>query len=155
MSNIIINKDRWQPKPKYQKVKPNLSKKFHSEKDILINEGYSEEECNKILEKRASESQKNQLLKKEIEVQKYINNKLHILNIEQQNKLLKILIKDYKNSKISKIKQHIDKLTISIKKDEAHIKSKLFNEKNKKDYKKKEFNTVKDLRKGTYKIKKK
>lgn len=67
MSNIIIHKDRWQPKPKYQKVKPNASKKFHSKKDALIDKGYTEEETKKILQKKSIESEKKQLLKKEIE----------------------------------------------------------------------------------------
>lgn len=156
MSNIIINKDRWQPKPKYNKVKENDSKKYHSLKDRLLLNGYTEEEAVKILQKESIQSAKKQFSKKQFEIRKYIKLKLNTLNIEQQNRLLTVMKEDFKNKKISKIKEVIDKLNNSIQKDKGDFDSKF--PKNldiKKNYKKKEFNTVKDLRKGSYKIKKK
>ena len=152
MSNVIINKDRWQPKPKYQKVKSYHSKKFHSEKEGLIKEGYTEEEISKIFHKESLKNEKKQLLKRELEVSIYIKFKLDMLNIEQHNRLLKTIIKDFKTSKIMIIKKHIDKLAISVSESKEGFKSELLNKKSKKDYKKKEFQSVKDLRNGYLKI---
>ena len=116
MSNVIINKDRWQPKSKLKKAKSSVSKQFHAQKKSLIKKGYSEEEISKIFKKKASDSAKKKKLEKEIEISHHIKLKLDRLTEGQQTKLLKAIMKEFKNDEIAKIKKHLNKLVGLIEK---------------------------------------
>lgn len=117
MSNIIINEDRWGPKPKYVKLKTNASKVFHKKKNALLGKGYTEEEIDVLISKESEELHKKNLFKRKHIINEYIKNKLDILTLEQQDKLLCTVLKDFKGVKIKTIKNHIDKLSLSIKKE--------------------------------------
>jgi len=144
MSNIIIHKDRWAEKPKYLKIKSSKIKKNNDSLNLLISEGYTHEEAEKIISKKIKEYEKEQKLKIKEEISSFVEKDLSYLNNEQKEKLVNSLLKEYKYQTIPKIKKHLNKLLKTIDKDSLT-----------KTYKKKDFQSVKDLRTGNYKIVKK
>ena len=115
MSNVIINKDRWQKKPKVSKANKGQSIQYHKTKEKLLSEGKTIEEVDKYFKKLAKEKCKIDKNKRDYEINCLINEYLPSLTKEQKYNLLKQINEDFTNNKLKYIEKFLIKISNNIK----------------------------------------
>ena len=116
MSNVIVNKDRWQEKPKTRKVKQGTAKKYHKIKNKMLAEGYSLEEIDGHFKKISKEATKEEKRIRNENIKELIIKYLPPLSKEQIKMTLKIINEDFPNKQISTIEKYLIKVSSAIEK---------------------------------------
>ncbi|MCT7518938.1 hypothetical protein [Aliarcobacter cryaerophilus] len=118
MSNIIINKDRWQEKPKYKKTTEYQSNEYHKIKDKMLSDGYTLEEVDIYFKSLAKDIHNKQKKKSDDKIKELVLKHLSTLSDEQISKIIKTINDDFQTKKLEYIEKYLIKVANIIEKDD-------------------------------------
>ncbi|MCT7482536.1 hypothetical protein [Aliarcobacter cryaerophilus] len=118
MSNIIINKDRWQEKPKSKKTTEYQSNEYHKIKDKMLSDGYTLEEVDIYFKSLAKDIHNKQKKKSDDKIKELVLKHLSTLSDEQISKIIKTINDDFQTKKLEYIEKYLIKVANIIEKDD-------------------------------------